>query len=102
MTTCPECGSVAPESFGECPTCGGRLTQGLEAEPVEACARCGEQISSGAEACPACGDLRGSQQCDQHGDRQAEGQCVICGKAVCDSCNQGSDIAFLCAEHADI
>lgn len=103
MTNCPECGSVAPESFAECPTCGASLNGSLEAAgPTEACGHCGEQISSEAEACPACGDLRVERQCAQHADRSAAGQCVVCGTAVCEDCNRSRADHFICESHCEI
>jgi hypothetical protein len=102
MTTCNECGSVVPESFAECQTCGA-LFNGLDAVTVvEACPHCGEQIASEAEACPACGEMRTDVQCARHAERQAEGQCVVCGRAMCGDCNQGGDQHYLCADHSDI
>ena len=102
MTQCPECGSAAPESFGECPTCGGRLTA-YDALPVtEKCGHCGETIASDAEACPVCGDIRISTVCATHEERPATGECVVCGRALCDGCNQGGDSHYLCEQHSGI
>jgi hypothetical protein len=101
MSNCPECGSLAPDSFGECPTCGAALSGVVAAAPVT-CDHCGERISSDAEACPACGELRQPRQCNDHSDRNALGQCVVCGTAVCEECNQGGDNHYLCETHCDI
>jgi hypothetical protein len=100
---CPDCGSVAPESFGECPTCGGRLNPEFDAAAdTESCSHCGERISSAAEACPACGELRSERLCSRHADLDAEGQCVVCGDALCKGCNQGGAKHFLCETHRDV
>jgi hypothetical protein len=101
MSMCPECGSIAPDSFGECPTCGASLSIDAAATPVT-CDHCGERIASDADACPACGELREDRQCSTHGDRAASGQCVVCGLAVCDGCNHGGDAHYLCETHCDI
>ena len=101
MSNCPECGSVAPDSFAQCPTCGVSMTATSTAAPVS-CDHCGERISSDADACPACGDLREQRSCAKHGDRDAEGQCVVCGSAVCEECNKGGDTHFLCETHREI
>ena len=101
MTNCPECGSVAPDSFAECPTCGASMTAAVATTPVT-CPHCNETISSDADACPACGELRQARACSIHGDRDARGQCVICGTAVCGDCNKGGESHYLCASHGDI
>lgn len=102
MTTCPECGSSGPDSFGECPTCGARLNT-IEADgPTADCPHCGERIAADAEACPACGDLHVEAACAKHADRSAEGQCVICGTTLCADCNKGGDTHFLCETHREI
>ena len=101
MSTCPECGSAAPDSFGECPTCGASLSGLTAATPVD-CEHCGERIASDADACPACGELREGRRCSTHGDRDASGQCVVCGSAVCDGCNRGGDTHYLCETHGNI
>lgn len=102
MTTCPECGSVVPESFAECQTCGA-LFNSVTAVPIaEACPHCGEQIASDADACPACGELRTEKTCAQHAEKRAEGQCVVCGRALCEECNRGGDQHYLCMDHSNI
>jgi hypothetical protein len=102
MTTCPECGSVAPDSFAECQTCGARL-EAFEATPAtESCPHCGENIAADVEACPACGDIRISTNCVTHVMRPATGACVVCGSALCDECNQGGEAHYLCATHSSI
>ena len=101
MSNCPECGSVAPDSFAQCPTCGASMAATSAAAAVS-CDHCGERISSDADACPACGDLREQRNCARHADRDAEGQCVVCGSAVCEDCNKGGDTHFLCETHRAI
>lgn len=102
MTTCPECGSLGPDSFGECPTCGARQNGAEAIGPTADCPRCGERISADAEACPACGHLFAEAACAKHADRKAESQCVICGTAMCKDCNKSVDTHFLCENHRDI
>ena len=102
MTTCPECGSVAPDSFAECQTCGGRLDAYETVTATETCPHCGESIAADSEACPACGDIRISTTCFLHVARPATGECVVCGLAVCDECNAGGETHYLCATHGDI
>ncbi len=102
MPICPECGSLAPDSFAECPTCGTPLNGQLEAVSTEACPHCGEQIASEAEACPACGEIRTPHQCSRHADRSARGVCVVCGAALCDACNAGGDAHYLCEPHRQV
>ena len=69
---------------------------------TQTCPHCNETIASDVEACPACGHLHVDQQCLKHADRQAKGQCVICGDAVCDDCNHGGDSHFQCETHKEI
>ncbi|MGQ0560451.1 MAG: double zinc ribbon domain-containing protein [Gemmatimonadota bacterium] len=103
MTTCPECGSVAPESFGECPTCGARLNAVAVSDVAQQnCPHCGEQIAADAEACPACGQLYVDATCANHPERRAKGQCIVCERALCTACNQGGDAHYLCAAHREI
>lgn len=102
MTTCPECGSTIPDSFGECPTCGAPQKSIEATGPTVDCPHCGERISADAEACPACGHLHVEASCSNHADRTANGQCVICGMAVCADCNKGGDAHFLCGAHQAI
>lgn len=71
-------------------------------ETVIECRHCRERIASDAESCPACGDLRMNAACSNHADRQAEGQCVVCGSNLCPGCNRGGDAHFLCEAHQDI
>ena len=98
---CPECGSIAPDSFAECPTCGASMTAAWAAQPVT-CEHCGERISSEADACPACGELREARRCATHAERAAQGQCVVCGAAVCESCNRGGAKHYLCDAHRSV
>lgn len=102
MITCPECGSVGPESFAECQTCGARLNGGEAATVVEACPHCGEEIARDTDACPACGELRAEVPCARHPERQAKGQCVVCGRALCEDCNRSGKAHYLCEDHSDI
>jgi hypothetical protein len=103
MITCSVCGASADDAAVQCPSCGASLTEETASSgpPVD-CPHCGERISSDAEACPACGDLRESQQCAVHANVAAEGLCVVCGTAVCDECNEGGESHFICATHCEI
>jgi hypothetical protein len=69
---------------------------------TQTCPHCGETIASDAEACPACGHLHVEANCMKHPDRKAEGECVICGDALCEDCNRGGDKHFLCEVHCEI
>lgn len=102
MTTCPECGSVVPEAFAECQTCGAILNNTAAITVTETCKRCGEVIASEAAACPACGDLRSAANCARHAERPAAGQCVVCGRAMCDECNRGAEQHYLCEDHSEV
>ncbi|MBV9775063.1 MAG: hypothetical protein JO040_14010 [Gemmatimonadetes bacterium] len=62
------------------------------------CPRC-ETEYEGSDACPVCGALRVAAACETHPDRDAEGRCVICGRAVCGECRAGDRDAVLCEEH---
>ena len=101
MSTCPECGSTAPDSFAQCPTCGASMSEASFA-PATTCEHCGERIAADADACPACGELREKRACARHADRDARGQCVVCGSAVCEDCNRGGDKHYLCETHHTI
>ena len=101
MSICPECGGTTPDNAGQCPNCGAYLT-GAHIEPTAECTHCGEVIAADAEACPACGELRSAAQCSNHPDRAAKGQCVVCGNALCEDCNEGGDAHYLCATHSAI
>jgi len=74
----------------------------LQTELTEACEHCGEEIAADFPACPACGYLRVQQPCVNHSDRDAEGQCVICGAPVCADCNRGGESHFVCETHQEI
>jgi hypothetical protein len=66
------------------------------------CARCGQQFDAGEAGCPACGHLRETAPCATHPDRQAEGQCVFCGIAVCGDCNEADGSYYACADHCSV
>ena len=65
------------------------------------CARCEQEFDAGEAGCPACGHLRQAMPCAAHPDRQAEGQCVFCGVAVCEECNEAEG-HYACAAHCSI
>lgn len=94
MSRCPNCGAEHEEGLTACPVCGYEYVE-------HACARCGETYLGG-DACPACGIARESFQCETHPNNQADGRCVICGRAVCKECRQEESPAFLCVDHAEM
>lgn len=65
------------------------------------CSRCTQQFDGSEPGCPACGHLLSPMPCGRHGDRTANGQCVICGVAVCAECN-GTEPHYTCPDHRDI
>ena len=66
------------------------------------CPHCGETIDSESESCPACGYLQSSANCERHPERKAEGVCAICGRALCEECDQSTGRHFVCDAHADV
>lgn len=94
MTHCSACGTDHAATLETCPECG---AGGEE----HRCVRC-EGTYSGADACPACGTLRVDASCAEHPDRAAEGQCVICGRAVCSDCSKSDSRVCLCSAHAAV
>jgi hypothetical protein len=97
MTECPECGTALTEAHAACPHCGRDVR-----EERRQCPRCDETISAEAEACPACGHLFVEASCDRHPDRGAEGQCALCGTALCGDCDAGDRRYHKCEAHAEI
>ncbi|MDP9347800.1 MAG: DUF2007 domain-containing protein [Gemmatimonadota bacterium] len=65
------------------------------------CARC-ETEYEGTGACPACGLLRDPEACEAHPQESARGRCVICGRTVCEGCQECGTDPYLCAQHAAI
>lgn len=96
MARCPECGTEAPAGAAECPVCGAATQETVE------CPNCHESIPADEEACPACGFLRVQMPCAVHPDRLAVGVCVVCGKPLCEACNQGEKPYFKCDVHAPV
>lgn len=70
-------------------------------EATRKCRHCGEQIARDAEACPACGALYRRVPCADDPSRDAPGQCVVCGLALCDRKPDGGR-AWLCAVHEQV
>jgi hypothetical protein len=66
------------------------------------CSNCEQEFDVSEPSCPACGHLVQPVPCAQHADREAAGVCVICGRAVCEECDQSEDVHYLCPLHADI
>jgi hypothetical protein len=106
MRTCNECESPLRETDATCPNCGAPApAAAAAAEPsvlARECSLCGETIAADAEACPACGRLEQAVSCARHPEREAWGQCVICGTATCEECNGGESRAHLCPDHDGI
>ena len=68
----------------------------------ETCPHCEETIAADTDACPACGYLLQDSVCERHPHREADGLCVICGRALCDECNKPQGRHFVCDEHAQV
>lgn len=66
------------------------------------CPRCKRYIEDGHDACPFCGALFRPEPCATHPDRMAQTQCVICGRALCDECDDRRGAVSRCDEHATI
>jgi ribosomal protein L32 len=97
MTECPECGTALTAAHAVCPNCGHDVR-----EESRRCPRCEETIPADAEACPACGHLMVEASCAVHGDRRAEGQCALCGTALCTDCDAGDRLYHKCETHSDV
>lgn len=85
------------EGHAACPGCGADVR-----EPTRRCERCEETIAADADACPACGHLMTPARCDVHADRDAPGQCALCGTSLCSECDAGDRRYHRCAEHASV
>lgn len=94
MVQCPNCGAEHEEGLTACPACGHTYEE-------YTCSRCEEKFQ-GSDSCPACGVAREVIQCDTHSENEAEGRCVICGRAVCRVCRREDNPAFLCADHTEM
>jgi hypothetical protein len=97
MTECPECHTVLAEGLATCPGCGHDVLQ-----ETRTCPRCAETIAADAQACAACGHLLVEAMCDTHPEARADGQCALCGRALCDECEAGDDRYHRCEAHADV
>ena len=96
MQECPECGTLVAETHAVCPACGYGLL-----EQTRTCEHCKETIAAEAEACPACGHLAVPETCELHPDREAPGQCALCGINLCQECEAGGRY-HLCEDHGDV
>jgi hypothetical protein len=92
MSPCSNCGIEYADNLTVCPECG-------TPRDVFRCERCDEEFTN-ADACPACGKARVAFTCELHPENQAEGRCVVCGRAVCEQCDHGDGRVNLCAEHS--
>lgn len=70
--------------------------------PTRECSNCGQEIDAAERACPACGVLESPTTCARHPERTAEGECVICGAAVCDECTLEGAGHYLCPDHHSV
>ncbi len=103
MATCPACGAIVPEDARACPGCGAPAPdEASDLGPTVECPNCGATVPEDADACPACGRLQAPANCELHADRPAVGVCVVCGRAVCASCNKGKGKQFVCDVHQDV
>jgi predicted RNA-binding Zn-ribbon protein involved in translation (DUF1610 family) len=67
------------------------------------CPHCEQEIAAGEQSCPACGHIHGEHiRCTRHPDSMAGGICVICGDAVCKSCDAGETVHHACPVHRDV
>ena len=66
------------------------------------CPNCEETVDAETEVCPACGYFFVDRSCERHPTREADGACVICGRALCPECNRPQGRHFSCDEHAHI
>ncbi len=97
MNECPECGALVREGHATCPSCGHDLR-----EETRRCEHCGETIAAGAPVCPICGHLAEPARCARHPDREAPGQCALCGTPVCEECDAGDRRYHRCPDHAGV
>ncbi len=67
------------------------------------CPKCGESVAEDRDYCPLCGHAFTAAACPDHPDRTASDRCVICGRPVCEACDDAErDGACRCERHADI
>lgn len=96
MQECPDCGTLVADGLAICSSCGYGLL-----DRTRTCEHCRETIAADAEACPACGHFAVPGTCDRHPDREAPGQCALCGLSLCEECEAG-DRYHACEDHADV
>jgi RNA polymerase subunit RPABC4/transcription elongation factor Spt4 len=97
MNECPDCGALVAEGHASCPACGAEVR-----EETRSCPRCGETVAAEGNACPACGHFQTPVPCERHRDREARGQCALCGRALCEECDEGRKPYYLCDVHAEV
>ena len=66
------------------------------------CPNCGQEVDAAETACAACGQLATPTRCALHPEREAPGQCVVCGRAVCEECYAEDQPHYLCPEHRHV
>ncbi|MBN2011116.1 hypothetical protein JW960_17345 [candidate division KSB1 bacterium] len=65
------------------------------------CENCHHDVDVDAAFCPYCGGIYTDYlRCEKHGMTDADGVCVICGKAYCSRCGGWVNSTFRCNEHA--
>lgn len=94
MIECRECGAENADGASVCDRCGASLAGLLE------CTNCEQAYEASEPSCPACGQLVEPKRCAQHAERQAEGECVVCGRAVCEECDRSEEVHYACPDHA--
>lgn len=86
MKYCPNCEAEYLDDVAVCVDCGVELVP----EKPAHCPLCNERVGGEAAYCPHCGKLIGPPEsalpCASHPDLTALGVCVVCGKAVCETC----------------
>jgi hypothetical protein len=69
------------------------------------CGNCRGEVTTDSDYCPHCGvffEQAPVVPCDQHGDREADGVCIICGKCVCEQCSVRRGDRLFCSDHEDV
>jgi hypothetical protein len=74
-----------------------------DTEKIQICSNCNCEIKIDDDFCPSCGILFVENiKCCEHGEKNAEGVCVICCDPYCGECGLFvNDRIFLCNEHSD-
>ena len=65
------------------------------------CENCKSDIKESDSFCSNCGSIFEEKKCSNHSENEAEGVCVICSEALCNSCLGRVDDICLCVDHSD-